>query len=231
MAEKKQTPAALDLLQAPAETTPTEPRYRSGAVARMLRMPVATLRVWERRYRVAQSQLSARGQRLYAAADVQRLLLIKQLCERGHAIGSLAPLDAAQLRAVAATHARTVAQQAVAVSAIGTAPTEAGASHTVPARRWDDHALTEFAGLSSTIACECPAHVAELLRQLSRFEDYSAQCQAISQAAKPADAELHAHLRHVAGAARASFERALERIALQEGLLLPAGPPSMPPSV
>jgi hypothetical protein len=29
---------------------PTDgPRYRSGAVARMVRMPVATLRIWERR--------------------------------------------------------------------------------------------------------------------------------------------------------------------------------------
>ena len=94
----------------PADTR--QPRYRSGAVARMLRMPVATLRVWERRYQVSQPLLSETGQRLYGAADVQRLALLKQLSDLGHAIGSLARLDQAQLEQVAATHARTLAQTA-----------------------------------------------------------------------------------------------------------------------
>jgi MerR family transcriptional regulator, light-induced transcriptional regulator len=81
------------------------PRHRSGAVAQMLHMPVATLRVWERRYQVSQAVLSASGQRLYSAADVQRLALLKQLTGLGHAIGSLAALDMRQLLEVAATHA------------------------------------------------------------------------------------------------------------------------------
>jgi hypothetical protein len=78
--------------------------------------------------------------------------------------------------------------------------------------------LAEFAGQSSTMACECPRHVAELLVQLSHFEAYSAQC--ASRGA--ADAELHAHLGRVAAASRARFEDALEQVALHEGLLLPA---------
>ena len=85
-------------------------------------------------------------------------------------------------------------------------------------RRYDDATLTDFAGLSSTIACECPRHVAELLMQLSHFEAYSAECENQS----PADAELHAYLQRVAGASRALFESALERVAIQEGLMLPA---------
>lgn len=87
-----------------------EGRYRSGAVARMLRMPVATLRVWERRYRVSQPQLSPSGQRLYSALQVQRLAQLKQLTDLGHAIGSLARLELPQLQQVLATHARTLAQ-------------------------------------------------------------------------------------------------------------------------
>jgi DNA-binding transcriptional MerR regulator len=83
--------------------------HRSGAVARMLRMPVATLRVWERRYGLTQPELTASGQRLYSADDVRRLTLIKQLTDRGHAIGSLAPLDMPQLQRVAATHAQALA--------------------------------------------------------------------------------------------------------------------------
>lgn len=83
--------------------------HRSGAVARMLRMPVATLRVWERRYGLTNPELTPSGQRLYSADDVRRLTLIKRLTDLGHAIGSLAPLDMPQLQRVASTHAQTLA--------------------------------------------------------------------------------------------------------------------------
>ena len=86
-----------------------------------------------------------------------------------------------------------------------------------PARRFDDATLTEFAGLASSVACECPSHVAELLMQIASFERYSAGCASRS----PADAELHAYLTRVAGAARVMFEAALERVATAEGLALP----------
>ncbi|MGZ8321288.1 MAG: MerR family transcriptional regulator, partial [Telluria sp.] len=330
------------------------PRHRSGTVARMLRMPVATLRVWERRYGVTQPVLSAGGQRLYSADDVRRLVLLKRLTDLGHAIGSLARLDMEQLQQVANTHASVLAArhteapsqdrpspahpwrvavigtalarrlprpallrllsrpvqllgpvadaaqaaaalqgasfdalllheprlhegwlaslQAVApalaaapkavlyrfaadstcasLAAAGTAllrepqndtvlgqwlqgvlnavPRVSSAARdpgqpnaAVPPRRWDDAALADFAGLSSTIACECPRNVAELLMQLSHFEAYSAEC----RNRDAADAELHAYLQQVAAASRAGFEAALEYVALHEGLILPPSPP------
>jgi DNA-binding transcriptional MerR regulator len=320
----------------------------------MLRMPVATLRVWERRYGVTQPLLSASGQRLYSADDVRRLALLKQLTDLGHAIGSLASLDMPQLQQVASTHASVLAARATEnlaqdppspaqpwrLAVIGTALAERlqrptllrwlsrpvqllgpfadaaqattalqGASAdalvvheprlhegwlaslqaaapalaavpkavlyrfaaestctalatagtallrepqndtvlgqwlqgvlqavpqacsaardtarpnpAVPPRRWDDAALTDFAGLSSTIACECPRHVAELLMQLSHFEAYSAEC----RHRNAADAELHAYLQQVAAASRERFEAALEHVALLEGLILPPSPP------
>ncbi|WP_029001603.1 MerR family transcriptional regulator [Azohydromonas australica] len=373
------------------------PRYRSGAVARMLRMPVATLRIWERRYNVASPATSAAGHRLYSAADVKRLSLLRQLTALGHAIGSLAALDLDALRQVAATHAGVLAaphQDAVGLPAAkeraaaagagapaepaaggGAAPGGASAKDAeatldgvafsggesraalpapvdqaasvlpwrvlvmgpmlahrlerpvvrsrlgrpldvvavcetleelarmaprapaeallvqcaslrpqdlpllrgaarasgaqrvhvlygfatstlcaafesagmallrapqddralgswlqsscsplelplvVAPRRWDDAALADFAALSTTISCECPRHVAELLMQLSSFESYSAECAHRS----PADAALHGYLGQVAGTARALFEQALERLAVQEGLVLPGG--------
>jgi len=95
----------------------------------------------------------------------------------------------------------------------------------VTPRRWDDAALAAFASLLPTVACECPRHVAELLVQLSHFEAYSAECEHTSAA----DAELHAHLRLVAAAARARFEAALEHVALHAGLALPSSwAPSLP---
>ena len=334
---RRRPPAARPAL--PAD----EPRYRSGAVARMVRMPVATLRIWERRYNVSRPALTASGQRLYSAAEARRLGLLKQLTELGHAIGNLASLDWTQLQAVANTHASTVAgpraqaakaperpwrlavvgtalakrlqrasvrlalgrsmevsgvyatvQQAAAAlqhspfdallvhdarpdafvrphslrdlplavlyrfaaeplcerlaadnvallrepqgdttlgqwlrSVFTSATTSAAATtratpipseEAVRPRRWDDAQLTDFAGLSSTIACECPHHVAELLMQLSHFEAYSAECANSSHA----DALLHGFLRGVASTSRALFEDALERVAVHEGLLVPS---------
>ena len=350
MVRKKPATAAKPPLVKP------HPSFRSGAVARMAQMPVSTLRIWEQRYQAVGPSTAASGQRLYSAADVQRVLLLRQLTEQGHAIGAMAALDAAQLQHVASTQAASAAGQrvqparraaALRVAVVGQAlalrlqrpavvqclahrwqvtavfeslaeaaeatpgaaldlllwqapglqvnalpelmaaqdalrarhaavayrfagaaarrvlagsgamaareptdddalgawlaslegplvaraderkgqpvPRRSQGSAPEPAtgdvapRRFDDLALTKLASLSSTIACECPRHVAELLLQLSNFEAYSADCTSRS----PADAELHAYLQRVAGVSRALFESALERVAIQEGLMLP----------
>ncbi len=85
-----------DNQQARAETL----RYRSGAVARLTGIPVQTLRVWERRYKIVGPGKSATGQRLYSPEEVARLTLIKQLVGAGHAIGSIAALDMELLQAM-----------------------------------------------------------------------------------------------------------------------------------
>jgi len=77
-----------------------DPAYRSGAVARLTGIPVQTLRVWERRYKIVGPRQSATGQRLYSPAEVARLAVIKQLVDSGHAIGSIASLGLDQLRAM-----------------------------------------------------------------------------------------------------------------------------------
>jgi len=360
----------------------TAPRYRSAAVARMARMPVATLRTWERRFQVITPAATRSGHRFYSAADVQRLTLLKQLSDMGHSISVMARLDMDRLREMAMTHASTQASvqrglgaapaatpppwrvvvvgstlarrlQRVSVlrrvgrqlevvgvydsladclsaarlaetgsnaSAgegqgegqrkvqhedarplielllVGTPTLHAGTSVALreaadawgadqvalmygygaqlacdavldagiavqhspltdtalgewlrglsdrsasgkhepeadlkslgPAwfeqaapepRRYDDTTLSDIAGLSSTVACECPRHVADLLMQLSHFEAYSAECSSRSRE----DAELHRYLQRASAAARAIFEVALERIAVHEGLLLP----------
>ncbi|ADJ61941.1 MerR family transcriptional regulator [Herbaspirillum seropedicae] len=322
----------------PEEKGPA-PLRRTGAVARMLRMPVATLRVWERRYALTQGQLSPSGQRLYSEADVRRLALIRQLTELGHAIGSLAGLDMEQLQQVAATHAElhagrptppeavqgrwrlavigsTLAQRldkpgllqrlgrplqllgpfenieqaamalkreevdalllhepqlhagwlgalessapalsglpmavlygfaseavcetlaAVGISLLrapqpdvvilqwlrglvalsSPAREEMAAGTVLPPRRWSDNQLIAFANQSTTVACECPRHVAELLMQLSQFERYSAQC----ANRNVADAQLHQYLQQLTSESRQRFEMALTRIAEHEGLI------------
>ncbi|TDP85851.1 MerR-like DNA binding protein [Aquabacterium commune] len=74
------------------------PRYRSSAAARMVNIPVATLRVWERRYNVVGPTQAPSGHRLYSSQDVRRLVLIKQLVNKGHAIGMLARVETPRLQ-------------------------------------------------------------------------------------------------------------------------------------
>ncbi|WP_374674289.1 MerR family transcriptional regulator [Ideonella sp.] len=95
----------------PSLPSPDRPVYRSGAVARMVGMPVTTLRVWERRYGLGDGTSTAAGHRLYSTADVQRLATLRRLTQLGHAIGSLVHLDADGLQAVASTHASARAAQ------------------------------------------------------------------------------------------------------------------------
>jgi len=83
-------------------------------------------------------------------------------------------------------------------------------------RQYSEETLVRVAAMTSTVACECPRHVAEIISQLAGFEQYSTECSNRSKE----DADLHAYLHSVAGAARALFERALEVIADHEGIEL-----------
>jgi DNA-binding transcriptional MerR regulator len=86
----------------------------------------------------------------------------------------------------------------------------------IPPRKYSDQTLTQVAGISTNVLCECPRHVAELIAQLANFEQYSQECLNNSQE----DAHLHAQLSAVSGTARAMFERALEMVAEHEGIPL-----------
>ena len=212
------------LLSTSLASSESIPRFRAGAVAHMVRMPVATLRIWEQRYQLSK-EVSGSGHRLYSASDVQRIALLKQLSDLGHAIGTIAALDMEQLRQVVVTHVSTIAgpleRSATPAALLGRVSASGLASDAVPPRRYDDATLTHFAARSSTVDCECPRHVVALLMQLSHFEAYSAECEKLS----PADVALHACLCQATAAARHLFEVALERLAIHEGILLVASGP------
>ena len=351
--------ASLSRMADAADPASQVPRYRSGAVARMLRMPVATLRIWERRYALCQPATTPSGHRLYNAAQVRELAQVKQLVDLGHAIGTVAGLDGEARARMLATHVemldlegKTPAQrhpeppparpdealpaparagerplnghafiwlenEALAQRLAGWLEAQRAAGHPVvvggtpagpsgkppelpagatgflihevgtvdaeavarvlaatqghpatvkallysyappklveplleagvrllrgsqpepvlqlwldwawhdrhgalpdadvlaPPRRYDDATLSDMAVASTTVACECPRHVSEILTLLSQFEAYSRQCENLS----PEDAALHAMLERVTGQSRALFEGALDRLMQHE---------------
>ena len=80
--------------------------------------------------------------------------------------------------------------------------------------RFDKDQLARISALRSTIACECPNHIAELIISLSAFEQYSSECANRNEA----DAQLHAQLNQSAGAARAILEESLAHLIAIEGI-------------
>jgi DNA-binding transcriptional MerR regulator len=80
--------------------------------------------------------------------------------------------------------------------------------------RFDKEQLARISALTSTIACECPNHIAELLINLGAFEQYSSECANRNEA----DAQLHAQLSQSAGAARVILEESLTRLIEIEGI-------------
>lgn len=137
-------------------------------------------------------------------------VVIRRLRAEGHEVAR-APSDAVELE----TLCRALLSRPPVEFASGT-----GSAGTLepPSPRFDEHALSELAGASNTVYCECPRHIVELVLSLGSFESYSQQCANRSTE----DAALHLDLQRTTARARALMEEALVRVALAEGLPLPA---------
>ena len=86
----------------------------------------------------------------------------------------------------------------------------------VPAHRFSTESIAKLAALSPKLQCECPNHIAQLLLDISAFEQYSMECEDTDSA----DRAVHARLRVIAANARALFEQAMAEVAASEGLEL-----------
>ena len=84
----------------------------------------------------------------------------------------------------------------------------------VSARRYSRNQLGRLAAAESSVDCECPSHLAELVDRLSTFEEYSADCESRNRE----DAALHAYLHSTTAQARMLIEEALERVVEAEAL-------------
>lgn len=74
-----------------------EHHYPIRAVAKITGLSLDTLRAWERRYQAVVPERTERG-RQYGREHIERLLLLRQLVQQGHAIGGIAGLNDGQLR-------------------------------------------------------------------------------------------------------------------------------------
>ena len=96
--------------------------YPIAAASRLTGITVHTLRMWERRYGLKPSQRSGTRRRLYDRNDIQKLILLKSLVDRGHSIGRIAGMSVEdleqQLYEIGDLHTRPGGEQPVIEVAI-----------------------------------------------------------------------------------------------------------------
>lgn len=86
--------------------TTIEPAFAIGTVSRLTHIPVDTLRAWERRYGAITPRRTADNRRSYTRADIDRLILVRQLVAQGHAVGSVIHLPDEALKERLRVHAQ-----------------------------------------------------------------------------------------------------------------------------
>ena len=135
--------------------------------------------------------------------------VVRRLRDRGHTVVR-APLEADELERLCC--------EATAPDTVHASPVSSPVVlESLPNPRFDEQSLTQLANALTTLYCECPHHLVEILLNLGTFERYSAECENRG----PADAVLHRYLQRIAGSARVLFEDALVRVARAEGIALP----------
>lgn len=138
--------------------------------------------------------------RFAAAPAIERLGARRVAARRG-------PVDAKELR-------RWCLLAAAEVPSPAGAEVGVDLSRPIPQRRFSEAALARIATVSTTVRCECPHHLVDLIAGLLAFEAYSEECEIRNQE----DAALHAFLHRATAQARALMEVALARVIEVEGL-------------
>jgi len=93
-------------------------------------------------------------------------------------------------------------------------PVPPGGNRPIPDRLYQDEQLLKVAQFASAVDCECPHHIADLLKSLTEFEKYSADCADKS----PQDAQLHHFLHRTTAHVRRLMEEALRYLVKVEGI-------------
>ncbi|MFK8041468.1 MerR family transcriptional regulator [Congregibacter sp.] len=101
----------------------------------------------------------------------------------------------------------------VAESSIHTGETNLGELMPGKARQFQSAELAAAANLKSTLDCECPKHISDLITALANFEEYSASCSIDNWH----DAAVHSCIYAYTGQARHLMEKALQAVLEERG--------------
>ena len=129
---------------------------------------------------------------------------LSELKEKGMLATSFPP-DPAYL---AFEISRSIAEKSTALG-----ETNMGDLVTTRPRQFSEEELSAARLLKSTLECECPRHIADLIRALASFEEYSSSCSVENWH----DAAVHSCIYAYTGQARWLMERALSAVLEERG--------------
>lgn len=140
-------------------------RYPIRVTANLTGLSIDTLRAWERRYQAVKPLRDDRG-RLYGEEHIQRLILLRNAVDRGHAIGQVASLSDGELEKLLSgpNKAATIPEPARAIQGVSD-----GLQTVVEAIETFDHATAN--SHLSRMAALLPVHefVGEVVIPLMRL--------------------------------------------------------------
>jgi hypothetical protein len=129
--------------------------------------------------------------------------------DTGHILPVRAPIDLPEIRRLISTEREIRAAGEID-------PYSVTDPESIPPRRFETDTLNQIALVSTTVKCECPGHLVDLITNLNAFEEYSATCKVLNKE----DAAVHARLHMAAAQARALMEAGLADIVAMEGIQL-----------
>jgi MerR family transcriptional regulator, light-induced transcriptional regulator len=104
------------------------PQFPMRVVVRRTGLNASLLRAWERRYGAVEPGRSEGGQRLYSEADIQKLVVLKELVDEGHNISQVAGREMGQLRLLLRQNGRHSATRTHEGATPSTGEVDGGAS-------------------------------------------------------------------------------------------------------
>lgn len=161
---------------------------------------------------------------LLAHCGASRAILIYGFATRGtlrrlearRILTRRAPLDPAELQHWCLTLHRPLRGPASTGAGCAGEGAEVDIASPLPPRRFAETDLAQIAAAPSSVHCECPRHLVDLVTALAAFEAYSDEC----ENRHADDAALHAFLLASAAQARSLMESALARLVEAEGIAL-----------
>jgi len=158
--------------------------------------------------------------RLSAKAQPELVLLLHRFAKRETlreaARAGVRPIKSPIRLDALRTHMTSVVVREILDVTKPAAPAIVESSVRPPSTRFSRAQLGRLAEIQSSIACECPNHLSELLISLIAFEEYSRACENRNDA----DAKMHAQLADATGRARAIMEDALGKLLVHERIVL-----------
>jgi hypothetical protein len=150
----------------------------------------------------------SRLQELRERLKAQKLLVTYQMCNDRW----LAELEDKDIQAVQfppdTAYLAFEIGQCVAEKLTRQGESDLGELVSVKARQFSEDELSAARRLKSTLDCECPRHISDLIRALAHFEEYSASCSVENWQ----DAAVHACIFAYTGQARWLMEKALSAV-------------------